>query len=1340
MRRYIITLITLFWITLPSIAQLYQYIGVAEGLSDRRVFSIQKDHLGYMWFLTYAGIDKFDGKEFKHYHLNLDKLNFSSDKITLKTDSYGRIWEISTDGEAFLYNSLIDSFEKIELPQEIKQYHITFVYMTDFNEIWFCSSNHAFIYHIDLNEIQHIKLQHKHSQITCVYQAQKNTYFIGTNNGIYQSTIQKDLLILTKEITTKDTFPFPTIIYFHQSSNRLIASSEINGILIYDLTLNNTEAIYSNLKEFPISSITSLNKDQILISTSGAGVYRYTFREEKLESHFMADYSEPNKMNGNNVQALYQDEDKRIWMSVYPMGITIYDERFPGYKWIKHFIGNKNSLGSDQVYNILEDSEGDIWYATINGISLYRKKSNTWEHLLNEEEGNKQKNSTFLSLCEIKPGVIAAGGYMSGMYIIRKETMTAQITTPTSFDSLSTIDIPNKYIRAIYKDDDGIIWTGGYYYLGCTDYDNKIFKSYPIGYPITCIAEKDSTHLFIGTNNGLYKFNKKSQQASKMRMPFKSQNINTLYTHNNGDLYIGTNGSGLVVFRPNGEYKIYTHRTTSLLSNNIYSIIPQDENHLLISTERYLVRFNIKREQIYNWTEDQGLVNTHFNSKSVIHTSDGHFIFGCSNGAIQFSDTTRLPHYNKTKILIDKILIKNRNIATHPNAKEPNISTLDSLDDIDELYLKHTEDAFSIRMAAIDYDNPLHTYFQWTLQGSNNNWQHTDQDNWIKCNNLKPGNYLLRIQAVSEENHRIFEEKNLRIIVASSFWHTTWAISIYTLITILVIALITRYYHMRRKHKFAQEKIKLFIETTHDIRTPLSLIKAPIKEVLKNDKLSCKEHNNLQMAIYNSDNLYQMTSNLLNIENQVLTNKLHVSSYNLDELIQAYINYFQPLAAQKNISIQYESYCDKLDVWIDKKKMDSIFYNLLSNVIRYSLSDAAIKIRSSYNDKTWRIEISDSGIEPQHNNSYRLEKLYKGNDLTRKNNSQLGIGLSIINQLIEKHKGTLNYEGGENTKNVFTLTFPLKHRKLIKHNITDAEYEAFTSLDDLFSTIPTLILKEKCSQNNDKEKLGNILLVESNPEVRTFLTNVLTNEWDITTASNGKIALEVIKEHQPDIIISDITMAEMQCDELCSILKSNITTSHIPIVLLTPMDDKDSIIHGFKLRADHYVTKPFDLNLLRAILMNIIENRKLLQERLSQVDIVHNLKEIKNANVEQEAKFLSDVKNTIKEQINNSDFTVDTLCSLMGMSRTSLYSKVKALTNQSLSDMIRDARMQRACELLLSKKHNIMEVSDIMGFSEPKYFREVFKKYYGMSPSEYIKNKLKEDKESPQNSKNNDDE
>lgn len=1317
MKRNTIAILLFMAMMLPASAQVYKYLDVTNGLSDRRVLSIQKDSIGYMWLLTYTGIDRFDGNKFNHYRLQSEQgyISFYSEKNILKTDTKGRIWTVSPHGNIFHYDPLKDDFKEIPLPHNIKHETIELVEMTDHDEIWFCHPDNQYKYDIHNNELKKIALWHHHKHITSIYQNKDKTYFIGTEEGICHVHLKGDTLYPIHTLNTQGAFNTPRTIYHHEKSNRLIAYSQADGMLVYDLTFDQIEYTFPQLKDFPVTTLCAYTNNQILVPTRGAGVYLYNLTNGKLKRLFKAVNNEPNKMNGNDIRTLYMDEDKRIWMSVYPNGITVYDKNYPSYKWYKNYIGNNNSLKNDQVNHIIEDSEGDIWFATSNGISIYSPQSGQWEHLLTQSEsadGEINHNHTFLSLCEVYPGIIIAGGYTTGVYRIDKKTKDIRLLTSSHYQPEGNPNFVNKYIRVIYKDNEGLIWTGGNYYLGCTNDKTKNFQNYFIGNAVTCILQKDSANLYIGTGNGIYLLNKLTHTVKRLRMPFSSQHINAMYLHTNGDLYIGTTLSGLIQLKANGEYRIFDQSTSTLLSDIITSILPKDENTLILSTHRNITLFDISNAQFYNWGEDQGLLKAHFNPRAALHTSRGTYIFGSGGGAIEFNDTVTLPRHYRSQLMVDNILIENKQTSVYTSLRQDQYSNTNS---IEHLHLNHDENSLAFHISSINYGNPQSTYLRCKLIGKNAYWTPVNRNNWIQLKNLPSGTYTLLLQNFSKENYCILNEKNVKITIAPSFWETGWGIFLHLLIASIIIYAIFRYIQDKREKHLTQTRIRQFVEATYSQRASLSLISASVQEVMLGEQaqLAPTSYNNLQIAAYNANSLSQMATAILKAELYQPDKKVHVTQHNLIQHLEFYIELMQPIARCHQVNLSCEKNDKELLVWFDPKRVEVIIYNLMANLIVCTPPLSTVKLSCKEEKHSWSISMT--------NNNQAIANSPSGNDKAHhQDKSQLSHELQIIRKMAKFHKGKLTSVTHGTNGYTFFLTFPKKHPDYLIHNLGEPSPSPSTPVVKPRWAFPKLeLMPIDLSKRRDIH--GHILLVDEDTATMAFLDNALCSDWEITTAQSVYTALELIREYEPDIIISGFSVTANGGNDLCTLLKSDMKTNHIPIIMLTADEDKSQLISGNKLMADHYVSKPFDMHLIKAILSSIMDNHRHMQEHANLKGLGRDLKEIRKTNTELEEKFLSKLHRHIEQHILDERFNVDILCSLMGMSRTSLHGKLKTLTNKNTGDIIRDIRMQKACEMLLSGEHTIMEVGELLGFSEPKYFREIFKKHFGFSPSEYIK-------------------
>lgn len=1172
---------------LPLQAQIFEYIDMDNGLSSRRVLSIQQDKQNYIWILTHKGLDRYNGKQFKHYQLHRcnNPLSFYPNLNFLYTDKDSTIWEVGKDGFVFRYDEQRDSFQlafdlRATIPA-LKKAPISSVYMDSEANIWFCTNQSQYIY--NYHQSKNYQLSPVISdKIICITQAEKDKYYLASEHLLYEVQLKGEQLTEIKKIQLPNVHLIDHI-YYHSPTKQLIINTLLDKLFIYDIEEKQLESMGNSMKDIGVNKIipSKKEKDVLLIATDGDGVYKLDLKQLTLNHFLKEDTRKPNKMNGSIIKDIYMDSANRIWNVIYPTGITIYTEKYPAYEWFMHSANYTNSLANNCINGVMEDSEGDSWYATSNGICYFDVSENKWINFSpsHSPNGERSENHIFTSLCESSPGIILAGGYMSGIYKIDKRTKEV---TFFQQQNIRQGEGPDKYIRSIYRDNERHIWIGGFYRLKSYSLTTKEVCEYNIGYPITCITQKDEHSLWIGTINGVFVFDKLKKQATPLDTEFDIQCINMIYNDPSGNYtYFGTYGDGLFIFeKKTGKVTRYYDENCGLISNNIYSIVPDRNGNLYLGTENGLSFFDIKANKFINWTKEQGLLAASFNPNAAIHSRDGYMIFGSNEGVIVLPDSIQLPETFSSHMIFSDLSIMYRTV--HPGEK--NSPLTQALDKTSCIELDYDQNTFSMNVSSINFDNPSNIMYSWKLEGFYDRWSPPSSDNLIRYTNLSPGNYTLRVRAILMDNHQILEEREIQILIGRPIWMTFWAFLLYALIIIGISYAIIRYQMIRRDKQISQAKINFFMQTAHDIRTPLTLIKAPLGEILKNEQLTEQGTTNLNLAIQSTDNLSELANNLMDFQKEELySSKISVVRYELNQYIQNYMQQFKAYAEQKGIDFQYKSSFTSLEVWIDQNKIDSILQNLLSNALKYTPKGGSVTIETDHNKNRWILTIKDTGIGiPKEDQKKLFKFLFRGKNATNQLITGSGVDMLLTYRLIKNHEGKISFSSTEG--------------------------------------------------------------------------------------------------------------------------------------------DKKDILRGLETKADMYITKPFDLMVLRANISNILENREIIRKKLQQasVNIESKTEDIPMpTNLDNE--FMQKVTVLVKENL-GKDLTVDTLCAGMNMSRTSFYNKIKALTGMAPNDFIRNIRMQEAAALLKSQRYTVAEVADMMGFADPKYFTDTFKKFYGVPPSIYKKN------------------
>ncbi len=1328
---------------LLCIAQTYKYIGVENGLSNRQVYAIQKDKKGYMWFLTHDGIDRFNGKDFKPYKLMDGEEEVSSilNLNWLCIDKKGTLWEIGKQGRVFRYDDVHDTFQLVyKLPKSafVKEIHspVSYGFVDDNCVVWLCTSDLIYLFHSDTSKVTTIQNE-INGNITGIEQIDSTHYFIGTDIGIHYAQLQNNTLKVSPCEQLDNLTLQINELYYHRPSHKVFIGTFQRGVYVYELDNHRMRPLQAGLMDITINCIQALNDNEILIATDGAGIYKSNVHTYESEPYIVADYNSNNGMNGNNISDIYIDNEQRIWMANYPIGITVRNNRYASYQWIKHSIGNRQSLVNDQVNAIIEDHDGDLWFATNNGISLYEVKNGKWTSYLSMfDQELHSKNHAFLSLCEVAPGIIWAGGYSSGIYEINKHNNSVNFFTPSLFGNLNIR--PDKYIRSITLDSEGKVWSGGYYNLKEIDYKKKEIRYFDDLTGVTTILEKDKKHMWIGTTNGLYLLDKESGKPQSISMPIESYYIYSLYQAGDSLLYIGTNNAGLLIYDiRTSKFERYYTENSALISNNIYDILSDGQDNIFLSTESGLSNFSTVDKTFHNWTKEHGLKSDHFNASSGTLRKNGNFIFGSTDGAIEFSKDIVLPSDYKFKMVLSDLRVLYQTV--YPNDEDSPLKT--DINETETLRLKYDQNTFSMQVSSINYDYPSLILYSWKLEGFYDAWSRPSRESSIRFTNLNPGEYTLRIRAISNENRNvILEERSMQIIIEKPIWLSGWAIAFYIILLLSIVATGMRILMMKKQRKVSDEKIRFFINTAHDIRTPLTLIKAPLEEVEEREQLSEKGKSNLNTALRNVNALLRLTTNLLNFERaDTYSSNLHVAEYELNTYIEETIHVFKAYADVKRIALTYEKNFQYLNVWLDKDKMDSILKNIISNALKYTPEGGSVQICATDNNDSWSIEVKDTGIGIPASEQKKLFKMhFRGSNAVNSKITGSGIGLLLVWKLVNIHKGKLSFSSTENKGSSIKVTFPKDKRKYRKALTHPEQNDGNAGHNMTVQTAQVRMPAEKQSNpNQQSEDLPKLLIVEDNDELRTYLQNSLSDEYRIQVCNNGKEALGMAKEIMPSLVISDIMMPEMRGDELCQILKKDIETSHIPIILLTALSTDKNIIEGLQSGADEYIVKPFNIGILRATIANLLANRALLRRKYANLELNDKGADIpcSNCSNDLDREFIAAVKKGVDENMDNPNFNVDTLCSLMNMSRTSFYNKIKALTDQAPADYIRLIKLKYAAQLLEEQRYSITEIAEKTGFNDAKYFREVFKKHFNVSPSQYAKDKLqeKEKRLSPEN-------
>ncbi len=1321
MRRLLFLIILLVVRYTSMEAQVYRNITTSEGLNNNNVYSIAQDKDGFMWFLSSGGVDRFDGLDFIHIPLQPANrpIGFSSD-FRLVSDNNGNIWQIgTTEGKSICcYNKEKGNFDYIYLSR-LKKKGISFLFLDEHNRIWISNGNKLFLYDIDNKKQISLSIRSV-ADITCGTAIEENKYVIGTKKGLIiienqgktwtskhlEGAINWKVQEIKNDVTTIDT---PSRMC-NITAKHLIIDKNADNLFVFDeksryykinLQTRKTDAYISSLiYDIHITDIQHFfdSSADLLIATEGQGVFKFNMSTCLVHEflHFGAN-DEPG-LRGNVVMSIFPDIDnRRIWLANYPYGICCYNMTFPEFKHTAHIGGTSNSLLPGIVRAMLEDSEGDIWYVTSRGISCQNPGSGSWRHYLVE---SKHCSHILLDICEIHPGLIIVAGLKSGSIAINKATGEYKIISPKYFGLKAN---SARGIRGIYKDSNGILWFAGDDRLVRMDWDNKEYKAFPLNSSSVLVAHKDEGHFWHATLDGLYIVDIQDGSRTKYPLPDSCSDINAVLTTKNGDLYIGTADAGLFVQKAEKEknstsFDNYICANSALLSNNILSLTEDSAQTVIMSTDHGITRFYPEKRSFSNWMSSQGMPDNSFYKNCILYTSKRQILFGTYDGVIAFPDSIRMPNALKSKIIFSNLRI---------GGVEQNAGL-----DFNKLDLSYDQRQISLIVSNLNYDNPHVFLYSWRLDGSGETWTTLSRDRLIRYL-LNPGKYRLIVRAYNSADYRLIEERVINIRVSPPWWRSLPAIIIYILLVLGIVYAVYIFFIYKNRRRMAEDKVNFFIQTAHEIRTPLTLVKAPLEEISRNENLSEKGRKNMQIAMRSANDLLILTGDLLNVERLKMHNmKIEISQVDLNSYMQELMIPFQLYAKTKKLTLTYSSNSLNIQVWMDRSRMDSIIQNIINNALKYTPEGGAIEVCCRATEESWSVSVSDNGIGIPAEEQSKLTEMYFRSSNADKQAAGTGVGLHLVQRLVQEHKGNISFVSEEGKGTTFTLTFPIDMGEAAK--------------------------QESIKVRKAPASAPVVLVVEDNKDLRSFISDVLSEDYTVHTAVNGQEAYDKVRFLNPDIIVSDVMMPKMRGDELCRCLKSEVETSHIPVILLTALVDRDSVVSGLSTMADAYLTKPFNTTVLKALISNVIANRKNLRKLYAHIgentatENTNTLADTSNDDKknadghlttiqpnELDMKFMTDINSIIAREMENCNFNVDILCTEIHMSRTSLYNKIKSLTGYAPADFIRLRRLEHAKKLLLSSQYSITEISEKCGFCDPKYFREVFKKNYGESPSQF---------------------
>ena len=1321
----------------------FNHLTTDNGLSQFSVNSLYIDESGILWIGTREGLNRYNGEDIKTYKLQKNDPNslFCNTVLRIVGNRNGSIYLLCTDGVAE-FNLITQKFTTLLQGSINSIYYNNGLFIGKKNEVYQYNEETA---NFDL----YYQLPNGSLDIFCMH-IDKGYLWIGTTtNGVYRLNIDKKEL---EHPIRKGNI----ISFYRDSGGELWIGSWEEGLFHvktngkienFKYDAKNPHSLSSNF----VRACCEDNLGNIWIGTFN-GLNRYNKSTGLFQNHTANDI-QSDGLTHSSIWCIVKDNQGTLWLGTYFGGVNYFNPEYEIYTRYKVGDTEKEGLSSPIVGRMTEDKDGNLWICTEGGgVNVYNRKNNTYRWYRHEEGKNSISHNNVKAIYyDRTEEIMWIGTHLGGLNKLDLRTNRFTIYRMKAGDPTT---LPSDIVRDIVPYEDKLIiatQNGVCLFNPATGTCEHLFKDTKEGRNIGMVAslyiDKDETLWVSATGEGVYSYRfdtgKLTHYAHNPSIPntLSNNNVNNIMQDSNGNLWFSTSGSGLDRYRKeSNDFENFDMQKDGLSSDCIYEVFESSiqKGDLLLITNQGFSQFDYPQKKFYNYGTENGFPLTAVNENALFVTHDGEVFLGGIQGMISFWEKKLHFTPKSYSIILSRLLVNGKEIT----AGDDTGILEQSIAYTPEISLKADQSMFSIEYATSNFIPANRNEIVYRLEGFSDEWNHTDRkQTLITYTNLNPGKYTLVIKSDGDG----IEEARLLIRVLPPWYETWWAYLIYTICTVSLLWYLIQNYNSRiklreslkyeKKHiedleALNQSKLRFFTNISHEFRTPLTLIVGQVETLLQVQTFTPNIYHKILGIYKNSLQLRELITELLDFRKQEQGHmKIKVSRHNLVNFL--YENYllFLEYASSKQINFKFNKQSDDIEVWYDQKQMQKVVNNLLSNALKHTKAEDTISINVSQEDKYVIIEIKDTGtgiaaaeIDKIFDRFYQTERLDSLNT-----GAGTGIGLALTKGIIELHHGTIRVESepGKGSRFIITLKSGNQHfteEQIVRDN---ADTNIQQQPETIVPTVEILPDSEWKEEDNKRIEDAKMLIVEDNESIKQMLVGIFETFYQVTTASDGVEALDIIQKDMPSIILSDVVMPRMSGTELCKQIKTDFNTCHIPVVLLTARTAVEHNIEGLKIGADDYITKPFNTNLLISRCNNLVNSRRLLQEKFSKQPQAFAQMLATNP---MDKEMLDRAMAIIEQHLDNTDFNVNIFAREMGMARTNLFTKLKAVTGQTPNDFILSIRLKKGAVMLRNNPElNITEISDRIGFSSSRYFSKCFKEIYHVSPLAYRKGEEKEE-------------
>lgn len=1327
----------------------FSHLSPEDGLSNSIVTAIVQGNQGFMWIGTKDGLNRFDGYSFIHFqHNSKDSSSISNNNINvLYKDSKGNLWIGTSNGLNKLNYDKNNFTRYTNHPDHnsISDNQILSIFEDRKGILWIGTYKglNKFDPRSGSFTLFEIVPGHSdkwvHNTIKAIYEDKEGNLWVGTSKGIHHFNRETNRFASYPH-SKNGSINHPVNCILEDKWGTLWIGTSDAGLKTFDRNTKTYKTFEKDPSKNSISDNTvfTLLEDSfgdLWIGTQNGGLNRYN--RQSGFTHFTFQKDNPSSISNNTILTIYEDRFKVLWFGTWYGGLNKADLLQKKIYHYKTRSDESNNWGQ-VVYSIMDDEAGLVYIGVKAGFEVWNRQTEKVTKLSYGPDRDHNKNTVY-HIIKDKDQNIWFG--LGGGGLVRSNPKTGEIKTfRHKYGNKNSLS--HDIVNTLIQDSKGTIWVGTRYGLSRLSEDQEYFTNYKPAdistsrFNVSSILEDSSGFLWVATfDDGLFKFDpndelfKTSGNTSKKSA---EKQITRIFQDRKGNLWVALESGGLFLLDKKTLSLKPSNIPEELLQVSIQGILEDGKGNFWMSTQKSgIYKYNPQSHELANYNIDDGLQGNDFKAGSY-KNNKGELYFGGRNGLNVFHPDSIFDNPYPPEVVITefKVFDKPRKLSK-------------------DITLTYKDNFFSFDFAALSYAFPEKNEFAYILEGVDQDWIYSGRRRYASYTNIDPGEYTFKVKAANHDGLWNEKGRSLNITITPPIWDTKGA---YFLYFILVIGLLygLRHYTITRERlkndlKFQQlesEKLqeldslksRFFANVSHELRTPLTLIKSPLERLLSEPLDGTQQKKYFQIMSRNTNRLLSIINQLLDLSKlEAGRMKLETSAGDIVSFIRDTVFSFTGIAESKEIDFQYNEQITESWVYFDNDKVEKILTNLLSNAFKFTPEKGVIKVnvfKTGTDDPKLVLEVEDSGIGiPKDKLEKIFDRFYQVDSSYTREYEGTGIGLALTKELAELHGGKIEVSSEEGLRTLFRVEIPFVEA------MEDPEVKDFRKVKPENSSPNTYKSNNKpvntpVTTINDQSPV--LLVVDDSEDVCSYVTSIFEKDYRIFQARNGEEGLNIAIENIPDIIISDLMMPKIDGIQLCKKVKTDERTSHIPVILLTAKTAINSKLEGLETGADDYLSKPFNTDELQARVKNLVEQRRMLRERFSK-ELAQSKEPADSGSPSVpnlpsntlDNSFLQTVIKIIESNLSDSDLGIERLEEEIAMSRVQLYRKIKAVTNQTPGELIRNYRLKTASVLLSKNDLTVSEIAFKVGFNNLSYFTKCFKEVFGCTPSEYLSNHKK---------------